>query len=116
MEYAKNHNPYNQDDWQRIFNSSAVTLAYIERVHGLSESSLRKYLSGETTPREKNRAKMECAMKDALSNPRPEKHPSFGYATTEEIEAINTMGISPDYIAIMGRINTRNRCDGKDMR
>lgn len=39
----------------------------------------------------------------------PHKHPSFGYATLEEIEQLKTMGLCPDRDDLISIIKKRTR-------
>lgn len=49
-------------------------------------------------------------MKD---NPLIEKHPSYGYATPEQIDRLKEIGICPERDAIMSDIEKQNRLKGR---
>lgn len=106
--------PSNQDDWAAIIDQSVYETETLMRVHKMP--SLPKYLRAKcpVTPQPKNYERIVKIMTQLMDMPRPKKHPSFGYATPEEIKRLDQMGISPERDALLKRIEARTEAKGKE--
>jgi hypothetical protein len=102
-----------QVDWNAIFEQSGYRIASLAEIAKIDEGSFRKYLHCDRIPREANRKKMEHAMKLASELPRLKYHPSYGYATPEQIERLKTMKVGADMDALLKRIEEQTRNKGK---
>jgi len=80
---------------------------------GVSYRMLRKYLAGEGNPRKSTIAKLERMMTDLSKRPAKIKHPSYGYATPEQMEQLKTLGIGPTRDKLLADIAKANKKKGK---
>lgn len=67
--------------WQTAIDESAYTVTGFVKESKIPYSTLRSWLRGESTPRQKNLEKMESAMKKVYGEKKIPWHPSYGYAT-----------------------------------
>ncbi len=104
-----------QCDWKNIVEDSDWTIPDISKVHGVSYGQLLSYLYVTTVPK-KNMPKMLKIMGEIMKSPRMKKHPSFGYATEEEIKKLQTMGHCPERDIILKAIEKRTSSQGKSKR
>lgn len=104
-----------QTDWKDIVTDSDWNIPDIARVHGVSYGQLLSYLYVTTIPK-KNMPKMIKIMEIILKTPRMKKHPSFGYATEDEIKKLQTMGHCPERDMILKTIEKRTASGGKTKR
>lgn len=101
-----------QCDWKNIVEDSDWTIPDISKVHGVSYGQLLSYLYVTTVPK-KNMPKMLKIMGEIMKSPRMKKHPSYGYATEDEIEKLKTLGIFPERSMIIARVDKRAKSKGK---
>jgi hypothetical protein len=90
--------------WGKIFDGSGYCTKSLAEMVKLDESSFRKYLNCDRVPRATNHSKMEKAMKLASQLPRLQFHPSYGYATPDQIERLKTMKAGPDMNQLLKEI------------
>lgn len=102
-----------QTSWNNDIENSAYTIGGFIKEFEIPYSTLRSWLRGESTPRQKNLEKMEKAMKKVYSVQKIQRHPSYGYATPEQIEKLSSMGMGPDRDALMAKIQEQNTHQGK---
>lgn len=102
-----------QNNWMTIVHDSDWTIPDISRIHDMPYGQLLNYLHVKTVPRKKNMAKMELIMGEIIMSPRMKKHPSFGYATEDEIKKLQTMGHCPEREMILKTIEKRTASQGK---
>lgn len=105
--------PANQAHWGAIVDASIYELASVGRVYGIDAGQLSRYIRGLSTPQTKTLERVTKIMTDLTKKPKLVKHPSFGYATPDEIEKITTMGICPQRDHILATIKKRNETKGK---
>lgn len=105
--------PERQLDWRKIVDESAYTPSAIISKYNFNESSFYSWLRYDTTPRPENRNKMVNAMKAAMKEKRLPYHPSYGYATPEQIERLQKIGLGEEYNRIMAQIRKQNEAKGK---
>lgn len=99
-------------DYKTILENSAYRLCDIEREFGISSSQMCGYIYRDVKPT-KNKKIIEEIMEKIANSPRLIKHPSYGYATQEEIEKLKTVGIGPDRDFILKQIEKRTKNKGK---
>jgi len=104
-----------QTHWKDIVEYSDWTIPDIARVYGVAYGQLLSYLHVTTVPK-KNMPKMLKIMEKIMKSPRMKKHPSFGYATEDEIKKLQTMGHCPDRDLILKAIEKRTSSQGKTKR
>lgn len=110
----ENHNPNLQDHWAAIYNESAYSEETLANHVGVTIPQLHKYISGTTKPRKKNFTLMIEAMKMALTaKGKIEFHPSYGYATTEQIARLREIGLCPERDQILKDIEQQTRHRGR---
>lgn len=102
-----------QEQWGEIVEQSELGYPGVAKEYGVSYGLLRKYVRGMVVPRKRNYEKMEAIMSDLMKRPAMIKHPSFGYATPDEIEKLKTMGRGPEFDKLMGVIAKRTKKGGK---
>ena len=99
-------------NYKEILENSAYRLCDIEKQFGVPSSQMCGYIYRGVEPK-KNKEKVEKIMNEISNSPRLVKHPSFGYATEDEIEKLKTMGLGPDRDLILKRIEKRTKSRGK---
>jgi hypothetical protein len=102
-----------QTEWQTIADESRYTLQAISKQTGVAWGSLKKYLCCETVPREKNRQRVNMAMNRLKEEKKIPFHPSYGYATPEQVKKLEAMGFSPERDLLMKQIQKQNALKGK---
>lgn len=104
--------PTDQRDWYEIVQKSIYKLSTIAKEHNIP--SLPRYLKDNpVVPKEANRRKVVAVMEALLKVPRPERHPSYGYATPDEIKQIDRMGLCPARSDLLKQIEERTKNHGK---
>src|ERR1700704_894082 len=99
--------------WATIYEECAYTIAGLAKLAKIDEGSIRKYLWSDRAPRKANLAKMEKAMYQAQKKPRLMRHPSYGYATEEQIKRLHEIGMGPEHDQIMREIEKQTAGRGK---
>lgn len=72
--------PEDQSTWMAIVDHSIYTIAGVARTYDINENQLRRYLKGQSKPQAKTMERVKTIMKKLVEQPRPPRHPSFGYA------------------------------------
>lgn len=102
-----------QLDWDKVYLESAYTIRALSEVSDVDECSVRKYLTCDRIPRGKNLKKMETAMFKIQKKPRLQFHPSYGYATPEQIDRLKTVGVGAEMDALLKEIEKQTKSRGK---
>lgn len=102
-----------QRDWEKIYDQCGYRAATLAEIAKIDEGSFRKYLKRERIPRDLNKAKMVKVMKIASQIPRLQFHPSYGYATPEQIERLKSIGSGPEMEYLLKQIEEQTRNKGK---
>lgn len=105
--------PDRQTHWRKIINESAFTPSALIQRFNFNESSFYSWLRCDSSPKEENRNKMVNAMKAAMKEKRLPWHPSYGYATPEQIRRLQEIGLGEEYNRIMSQIRKQNEAKGK---
>lgn len=102
-----------QSEWREIFHNTGYTLRGLVGLSGICETSIRGYLFEDVVPRKKNKAMMEGAMFTAAQKPKLKLHPSYGYATEQQIKRLSEIGIGPEHEQILKAIEQQTKNRGK---
>lgn len=113
----------NQDQWAEIFEQSDYTPEGASAQFGIPWATIKSWLYCKTdqqrgplplvTPSKKYRERAIEMMKNMNQTKRMEKHPSYGYATPEQIKQLETLGIGPQRDHILAQIEKQNKQQGK---
>jgi len=102
----------NLDELKSIAQGCALTVGGIERTYEFSPQQVRNWLNGKVRPNAKNKLKLDGVFKMLKEKPRIPYHPSWGYATPEQIE--KKQQITPiERERIMKQIEKQTRLRGK---
>ena len=99
--------------WQKAIDESAYTVTGFIKESKIPYSTLRSWLRGESTPRQKNLEKMENAMKKVYDEKKIPWHPSYGYATPPQVEKLQSLGLGPERDYLLAQIQKQNESGGK---
>lgn len=102
-----------QEKWQEIVNESAYTITAITKEFDINPSSLTNWVYCKVEPRQKSREKMEEILKNIAGQKRIPRHPSYGYATEEQIKKLERIGLGPDRDFLLKQIQKQNETCGK---
>lgn len=102
-----------QSEWIKIVDESAYTHKAAAEEARISYGLFRKYLLCEVVPRSRNKEKVFQAMAKIKNEKRIPFHPSYGYATEEQIEKLKSMGMCPDRDYLLTQIAKQNSTGGK---
>lgn len=102
-----------QTDWQQTIDESPYTLTGFLDAFEFNYSSLRAWLDCKHTPREKNINRMEIALSKIQLEKKIPFHKSFGYATEEQVQKLNSLGLGPDRDHVLKEIARQNETKGK---
>lgn len=80
--------PALQSNWRKIVNESRFRVKEIIDLYGFHDSCFFSWLRCATSPNKTNREKMVKAMTHANNEKRLPYHPSYGYATPEQIHRL----------------------------
>lgn len=107
--------PKNQLHWWQIIDECAYKIEHICQSNEINVSTFRGWLRYENAskPSLKYSKKVLDIMDRMKKEKAMKKHPSFGYATEDEIKQLNAMGIGPDRDLLLKRIAGRNKKKGK---
>lgn len=100
-------------DWTKAYDGCAYNMAAFAELAKIDEGSVRQYLRGLRVPRKTNLAKLEKAMLEATQKPRLERHPSYGYATDEQIQRLKSIGVGPQMDMLLKQIARQTETKGK---
>ena len=92
---------------------SAYTLGYYAECIDASPRSLVNWLSGKSKPSKKNAVKLEKITMFIKDDKKIPYHPAYGYATPEQIEKLNSMGMGPDRDHLLKQIAFQQANKGK---
>ncbi len=108
-------NPADPKNWPFIIDASAYTQAGMVKSFGLCASTVAAWFRDEkpSTPRTKSIERMTPVMMTMQATPRLEKHPSYGYATPEQIDVLFGGGMCPDRDKILAQIKLQGKHEGK---
>lgn len=97
-----------------IYNGSAYTIAGLSAEAGCTEDILRGWIYHDRTPRKKNKALFENVMDKLKKSPPPIKfHPSYGYATEEQMGKLRELGLGIERDSILRQIEIQTKNNGK---
>lgn len=99
--------------WEEIYENCELSFAGISRRYDIAYASVKGWLTGEVIPREKNIKKMEPIMEQLSKTKRIPCHPSYGYATPEQIERLKKPIAQWERDNIMEQIEKQTRLQGK---
>lgn len=99
--------------WIKVLDESAYTIKAFAAIYGLPRRQVSQWLAGKATPCKKNADKLDLAMKDLLNKPRLTRHPSYGYATEEQIKRLELLGIGPEREQLLKQIAKQTETRGK---
>ena len=102
-----------QSVWAAIVHNSCFTIKGVCDEYGLSARSFRPWLHGIVKPRKTNHEKVSEVMKKLITQPKLIKHPSYGYATEDQIKKLNEIGLGPDRDVILKKIAEQTKLAGK---
>lgn len=102
-----------QLSWLSLYETCALSFEAIAADYDLAVESLREWVYARRIPQKKHMEKMVVVMRDVVNKPRLQFHPSFGYATKEQIDALTTMGLGPTRDVILKQIEIQNKKQGK---
>lgn len=106
-------NSQTQLDWDGIYNNCAFSISGLSNLADIDEGSIRKYLKCERVPRKKNLLKMEKSMFEAQKKKKLDWHPSYGFATEDQIKELREVGLGPRHDQILKEIERQNENNGK---
>lgn len=101
------------DRWESTIDAGNLTIEGIGRAYDISANSLHKWLAGERKPRATSVKKMEEILNDLQKTKRIPYHPSFGYATSEQIARLKESISEMEREKIMTQITKQSRTQGK---
>lgn len=106
-------NPENQAHWRAIVDRCAYTVTAIINEYDLESSSFFRYLKLDTTPKKHWERMVQIMKKLGGGQQRLQRHPSYGYATPEQIEQLQKLGLGPTRDHILRQIEKQNQNQGK---
>ena len=99
--------------WLDIVRDCALSQKAICDENKFNQKTFRKWIKGDQMPREKNRERIVAVMRTLIEQKKLVRHPSFGYATEEQIKKLNELGLGPDRDRILAQIEKQNKLQGK---
>lgn len=105
--------PENQDHWRAIVDACAFTVTHIINTYNLESSSFFRYLRGDTKPKKHWERMVEIMKTLGGGQQRLQRHPSYGYATPEQIQKLQSLGLCPERDHILRQIEKQNANQGK---
>lgn len=104
----------NQEDWETIYEHSIYRDTTICEKFGIIIRSFTAWIRCDRTPQPKNKLIMVKVMKHLKSGEkRMPKHPSYGYATEEQIKRLDKIGIGPERNTTLKAIEQQHKSLGK---
>lgn len=100
-------------NWKLIVYDSIYTIKLLSELVKINKCQFGRYVNQSQKPSNKNLEKVIYAMEIASKNKKQKRHPSFGWATKEEIEKITNLGVSPERDRILREIKDRSKRKGK---
>lgn len=105
--------PEKPHDWQQIVEDCALSVNAICEDFEFKRQTFIKWIWGDQVPRKQNRERLIDAMRKLTETKKLPWHPSYGYATPEQIEKLNIMGLGPDRDRVLKQIELQNKQQGK---
>lgn len=102
-----------QSQWRRIVSESCYTFPVAALATGIHYDQFMKYLNEKIQPRRKNRETMEEFMAYFNEKKKIPFHPSYGYATPEQIEKLNSLPDGYELQHLKKQIEKQNKNKGK---
>lgn len=100
--------------WQKTVDDSSFTLGGIARLYDVAYKNLSNWFYHGVIPHKKSIEKMEIIMTDLKKRGgRIPYHPSYGYATTEQIEKLKKSITPTERSIIMKQIERQTKTGGK---
>lgn len=93
-------------------NESCFTVRGVAEHYEVPKSTVYNWTKG-ATPNEKNKEKAESIMEDLYKKKRIQRHPSYGYATEEQIERLKQLGPCAERDLLMKQIDKQTKTHGK---
>lgn len=94
-------------------DASGCTLTYLSCKYNVSENTVIRWVRKERRPQKRYEEIYAKMMKEIKSTPRMSFHPSYGYATEEQIKKLNSMMMGSEYDTLMAQIDFQQRTKGK---
>lgn len=104
---------WTRNAWNRIIDACDLSVAGISRQYEIAYSSLKNWLEDKATPRAKSRKAMEEVLMKLEKRPRIPFHPSYGYATAEQIARLKESIPEYDRKKILEQVEKQTRLQGK---
>lgn len=103
-----------QADWRDIFEYSIYRYTSICKKYGITIRSFTAWIHCDRKPQKKNQLIMVKVMNDLKrGEKRMQKHPSYGYATEDQIKRLDEIGIGPERDTILKAIEKQTKQLGK---
>lgn len=102
-----------QDSWFERYEACGYTYAGISRISKMDAGQISAYIRCIKIPRQKNLEKMEKIMLGAEKLKRIPFHPSYGFATEEQIHKLKTLKKGVDLDQVFKEIEEQTRNGGK---
>ena len=99
--------------WRQFIIDNELTYSELARVAGIEPYVMQLYLDMKRRPKDENYDKIEDAMKRILTAERIPHHPSYGYATPEQVQKLASLGLGPDRDALVKKIEQQNQDRGR---
>lgn len=100
---------------REAIDNSCYTNNHVASLLSVHPNTLRDWMDEqkEQKPNNKNQKKMEEVLPDILKNKRMERHPSFGYATKDQIEKLKTLPVGLERTALLEKIAKQSKMKSK---
>ncbi|WP_135436101.1 hypothetical protein [Hymenobacter fodinae] len=102
-----------QSDWWDIVDGCGLSINAICEDYDFKRKSFMKWLRCEAVPRDKNRERIIAAMSQLVEEKKLVKHPSYGYATPDQIKELSEIGMGPRRDYLLKQIEKQTKLAGK---
>lgn len=92
---------------------SMFTLSGAAKHYEVPVSTISAWVRETSRPNNTNKERHSRIMRDLLKNPAKKKHPSYGWATPEQIKRLETLPPGPDKKLLLAEIAKQNKKKGK---
>lgn len=99
--------------WSETIYESNLTTSGVERAFGFAAGQMRRWILGTVNPRAKTKQRIEEVMVKLKNTKRIPWHPSFGYATPEQIERLTHSIPQYEREMILKQIEKQTKLGGK---
>lgn len=99
--------------YAEIVENSIFTPEGIEQEYGIPARNVRDWSALKRSPRPENKEKFEEVLMGLQSKPKMQRHPSYGWATPEQIKDLERLGLGPTRDKILKDIEKQNKMRGK---